>query len=79
MVWCFIRPLARVINIFCVILVAGTYVFTYYDYLHTVTHDGLVEVSSLEETELYSNGKLGVVVVHQEVTVSPGSVIAAGN
>jgi hypothetical protein len=42
MLWSVIKPVIRVIDIFCVVLLAGAYVFTYYDYLHTATQHSIV-------------------------------------
>jgi hypothetical protein len=51
-------------------LLVSCYVYLYYDYLQTVTANEMVSIST-DAAETYQGAALGVVVIHEEVFVSP--------
>jgi hypothetical protein len=68
MFWDAMKPVIRAINILCVMLLAGMYVFMYYDYLQTITRNGSVTITGSEQQNNYS--QLGVITINQQVSVA---------
>lgn len=63
MFWVVLKRSFRAINILSVVLLAGMYVFGYYDYLHTITtHSVTVGAPA------YSNESFGTITVNEQVT-----------
>lgn len=58
-----VKPVIRAINAACVVLLAGVYVYTYYDYLHTMTEQGGLDITTAS-TE-YRHAQLGVITVQK--------------
>lgn len=62
MFWIMVKRTFRAINILSAVLIAGMYVYGYYDYLHTITTNNVTVGAPT-----YSNQGVGTITINEQV------------